>query len=87
MELTVVLLVIQTAGGEQGPHVLDTLRLMFEYKELTEDTPVFCKGMPGYAPLREVESLLEALKQAPPKDTGTCCTRCPCTLVFTLRWC
>lgn len=80
MRLRYVVLMVQTAGGEKGPHVLDTLRLMFEYKELTEDTPVFCEGMPGYAPLREVHSLLEALKQAPSADAGRWCTQRRCCL-------
>ena len=50
------------AGGVQlGPSVLDTLKILWDYGELKEDTPVMSDADTEFKPLREVPDLLKAL--------------------------
>lgn len=49
------------SGVKLGPAVMDTLKIMWDYGEVKEDTPVMADTMTDYKPLREVPDLLKAL--------------------------
>ena len=55
------------AGAKQGPHFIDSLRIMYDFKEIGDATPVFTPGMDDFKPLAEVKELKDALSSANPQ--------------------
>ena len=46
-------------GMKQGPSMLDTLKIMWDFNEVDETTHVFADGMMDYAPIRDVPPLFK----------------------------
>ncbi|KAK3281186.1 hypothetical protein CYMTET_11004, partial [Cymbomonas tetramitiformis] len=48
-------------GTKHGPSILDTLKIMWDFTEVDEDTMVRTEGMDEFAPIRDVPPLFKVL--------------------------
>ena len=55
------------SGEKAGPHFIDSLRIMYDFDEIDDGTPVFTDGMDEFVPLGEVAELAGALRSADPR--------------------